>query len=77
MHFALRKIGVVVMAGCLFFFCCCEKHDVGEMPEVQSEQPDFANRFERPLIAPEQTSTPPSAPPKPTPAEFFPKSTPR
>ena len=54
----------------LFLFCSCDRHQPGEMPEVQR------NKLEEAKSAPaekaETTATSPSPTAKPTPAEFFP-----
>jgi hypothetical protein len=37
------RCGVTAVALCLLLFCIsCEKHPLGQMPEVQREQPDPA-----------------------------------
>jgi len=68
MAFLLRKVVVGVATGLLLFCSSCEKHPLGEMPEVQREQLDPAKR------AYGRTSeTEPEKPmSSPTPAEFFP-----
>jgi hypothetical protein len=38
--------GVVALSLCIFFFSTsCEKHPLGQMPEVQREQPDPAKAW--------------------------------
>ncbi len=40
----LRR-GVIAVALCMLLFCLsCEKHPLGQMPEVQREQPDPSTR---------------------------------
>jgi hypothetical protein len=79
MHFAaVRKTGITFAIGALIFCCSCEKHHVGELPEVQRENVDLAKPSEKSSSAWDKTSTSPGPPVKsPTPAEFFPASTPR
>jgi hypothetical protein len=39
------RYGVSAVALCMLLFCIsCEKHPLGQMPEVQREQPDPATR---------------------------------
>jgi len=73
MAFLLRQTLIAVATGLLIFCTSCEKHPLGEMPEVQREQVDPAKKpwdrtsetdFEKYLSSP-------------TPAEFFPESSPR
>jgi hypothetical protein len=54
-------------------FCSCDRHKLGEMPEVQKEHqyPETKSDAE-PAASAAHT---PAA--KPTPADFFPESTPR
>jgi hypothetical protein len=76
MRFSLRKCIAFSACACLILICSCEKHRVGEMPEVQREQVDLASGpKEVPPVAKEKatSSTPPA---RPTPVEFFPESTP-
>jgi hypothetical protein len=70
MSFSFRR-GIAAF-GCAFLalICSCEKHHVGELPE-QSEH-DRALEGKAPETAP-----PPGPSTTATPAEFFPKSTPR
>jgi len=42
MSFSLREGAIAVALGMLLFFISCEKHPLGQMPEVQREQPDPA-----------------------------------
>jgi len=59
--------GVVALSLCIFLFSTsCEKHPVGQMPEVQREQPDPAkassNPKEQNSEAHSTSSTPAEAP---------------
>jgi hypothetical protein len=39
------RYGISAVALCMLLFCIsCEKHPLGQMPEVQREQPDPATR---------------------------------
>jgi hypothetical protein len=71
-----RKSGVIMAIASLIFCCSCEKHHLGEMPEVQKEHVDLARAAKENSGAAKETSTSPTPSAKPTPAEFFPESTP-
>jgi hypothetical protein len=77
MRFSLRKCIAFSACACLIVICSCEKHRVGEMPEVQREQVDVAAAPKKNPDAAAETSTSPMPPVKPTPVEFFPEATPR
>jgi len=72
----LFRAGFVACGIALFLVCSCEKHHVGEMPEVQREQVDLASGPKEVPPAAEERSASPVPPAKSTPAEFFPESTP-
>jgi hypothetical protein len=63
---------LAALAGCLIFFNSCERHQVGELPELQKEHlhPLDAGQSE----AAEAHSTPASS--ETTPVNFFPSPTP-
>ncbi|OLC27100.1 MAG: hypothetical protein DME20_11545 [Verrucomicrobia bacterium] len=63
-----RQIIVAVSIGMVLFCASCEKHRLGEMPEVQREQSDPAKRVwpEGSEMKSEKSAS------SPTPAEFFP-----
>jgi len=63
-----RQIIVAVWIGMLLFCASCEKHRLGEMPEVQREQSDPAKRV---WSEASETKSEKSVS-SPTPAEFFP-----
>jgi hypothetical protein len=42
-HF-LRRGVIVVALGILLFCISCEKHPLGQMPDVQREQPDLTKK---------------------------------
>jgi hypothetical protein len=67
MRFFLRKCIAFSACASLIIICSCEKHHVGELPEVQKERVDLKSASE---AAPPAVSPTPVA--KPTPAEFFP-----
>lgn len=77
MRFSLRKCIALSACPCLIFLFSCEKHHVGEMPEVQREQVDVAGAPKKNPEAAAETSTSPMPSVKPTPVEFFPETTPR
>jgi hypothetical protein len=72
MHFGVRQIAATVSTAALIFCCSCEKHHLGEDPEVQKEPGESDENSS----APKETSASPSATTSPTPVEFFPESTP-
>jgi len=60
----------------LIFICSCEKHRVGELPDVQKEHVDLAAQAAKSSSPSSKRSTSPSPSSTLTPAEFFPESTP-
>ena len=67
----LRQVVFDVLIGLLLLCTSCEKHPLGEMPDVQREQVDPAKTWSKTgKIDSEKPSS------SPTPAEFFPESTP-
>ncbi|MFZ0915856.1 MAG: hypothetical protein WAN04_03100 [Candidatus Udaeobacter sp.] len=44
MRVSLAKAASILCATAVIAVCSCEKHPVGQMPEVQREQPDPATR---------------------------------
>jgi hypothetical protein len=58
MAFFLRQGVIAVALGTLLFFISCEKHPLGQMPDVQREQPDPAKVWSH---ATEKNSDEPSA----------------
>jgi hypothetical protein len=68
MRFSLRKCIAFSACASLIIICSCEKHHVGELPEVQKERVDAKSTTEAtPSVS---ASLKPVA--TPTPAEFFP-----
>jgi hypothetical protein len=63
MTFSLGEALTAITLGLLVFCTSCEKHPLGQMPEVQREQVDPAEKME-----PEKSSS------SPTPVEFFPRN---
>jgi hypothetical protein len=76
MHFGVRHVAASISAAALIFCCSCEKHRVGEDPEAQKERVDELKGSEENSSASKETSASSSATVSPTPAEFFPESTP-
>jgi hypothetical protein len=74
MHFGVRQIVAAISAAALIFFCSCEKHSVGEDPEIQKERADKSKGEN--IGAPNKADVPEAGMKSPTPAEFFPKTTP-
>jgi hypothetical protein len=74
MRFPLRRVALLSAAGALVFFCSCDKHHVGELPEVQKEHVDIeaGSHAAPPAHSPEAAD----ASATPTPADFFPQSSP-
>jgi hypothetical protein len=70
MAFLLRRIGIALVTALVLFCSSCEKHPLGEIPEVQREQVDPAKAWSQ---ASEMDSEKSSS--SPTPAEFFPAKT--
>jgi len=67
MTFLLREIVGVIAISLLLFCASCEKHSLGEMPEVQREQVDPAKAWSQTSEMDSEKSSS-----SPTPAEFFP-----
>ena len=67
MRVSVGKSVCVLSATAVMAICSCEKHPLGEMPEVQREQVDPEKAWSK---ANEMESAKPSS--SPTPAEFFP-----
>jgi hypothetical protein len=77
MRFSFRRIATVLGVAALIFCCSCEKHHVGELPEAQRERVDLASAPDENLDMVKERLTSPAPSIKPTPAEFFPESSPR
>ena len=76
MHFGVREIAAAISIAALIFCCSCEKHHLGEDPEVQKEHVDLAGGAEENPSAIQEASPSATVKTSPTPAEFFPESTP-
>jgi len=76
MHFAFRGTGILLAVGAILFCCSCEMHHLGEDPQVQREHVDLVSgsKEDSDIVKEVPASPMPSA--KPTPAEFFPETTP-
>jgi hypothetical protein len=68
MGLSLGKTIVLFVCTTVFLLCSCDKHQVGEYPEVQRELTDTSQPAS--VAEPPAASSTPAA--KPTPAEFFP-----
>ena len=76
MHFGVREIAAAFSAAALIFCCSCEKHHLGEDPEVQKEHVDVAGGSEENSATSKENAESPAATASSTPVEFFPESTP-
>jgi hypothetical protein len=76
MLFGVRETAAAISTAALIFCCSCEKHHLGEDPEVQTENMGEPKAGEENVAAPKNADVQESATPKPTSAEFFPGSTP-
>jgi len=79
MRCSLRQLAVVSSAVTLLFFCSCERHHPDELPVEKHAKPaadkhGHAGHGEKRDHSVEPSRT---APVSPTPAQFFPESTPR
>ena len=76
MPLGVREVAATISATALIFCGSCEKHRLGEDPEVQKEQVgEGKSSGERPA-AENQADTSESPTLKATPVQFFPESTP-
>ena len=66
MGFFFRQGVIAVLLGMLLLCVSCEKHPIGQMPEVQREQPDPAKVWSNAKKGSEESST------SSTPAESVP-----
>ena len=66
MGFFFRQGVISVLFGMLLFCVSCEKHPIGQMPEVQREQPDPAKVWSDAKKRSDESST------SPAPAEVVP-----
>jgi hypothetical protein len=73
MRVSVAKAAFVLGAAAVIAICSCEKHPLGEIPEVQREQVDPATKSRSAVN--ETDSDKPSS--SATPAEFFPSPSPR
>jgi hypothetical protein len=72
MQFSLRKCIAFSAYVVLPLFCSCDKHELGQMPEVQREKTAANDKAE---TAP-SAAAPESPGAKPTPVDFFPATKP-
>jgi hypothetical protein len=64
----MRFVFGFAAAAMLSLFCSCDKHHVGELPEVQKEHVDLADK---PNESAERSTSSAESEKSPTPAEFF------
>jgi hypothetical protein len=77
MRFFLGKSVAVLASAALIVVCSCEKHRLGEMPEVQREHVELARASDEVELVPVSGKSEATSPNHtPTPAEFFPEKTP-
>jgi hypothetical protein len=74
MCLGIRHLVGAVSVGALIFCCSCEKHPVGEDPEVQQERVDEAKGGGDNAAASNEANVVEKV--TPTPAQFFPENTP-
>jgi hypothetical protein len=78
MHFGFRQIVAAISGAAVILSCSCEKHRLGEDPEVQKERASVESASGENPGATKERSTSEATPARtsPTPAEFFPETTP-
>jgi hypothetical protein len=76
MHFGVRELAAALSAGALIFCSSCEKHHLGEDPEVQKEHADAVGGSEENSNETKSSSESPTATASPTPVNFFPENSP-
>jgi hypothetical protein len=78
MRFEFRQIIAAISGAAVIFCCSCEKHRLGEDPEVQKERTNIESASEENPRPTKERSTSEASPARtsPTPAEFFPETTP-
>jgi len=57
MRVSLAKAASILCATAVIAVCSCEKHPLGQMPEVQREQPDPAKVWSNAKKGSEESST--------------------
>jgi hypothetical protein len=75
MRFCSRDCAALLACALLVLTGSCDKHHVGEMPEVQREHVELAGKSKEGAPAARSTSSSPS--PTLTPADFFRATKPR
>jgi hypothetical protein len=76
MHFGFRQIIAAISGAAVIFCCSCEKHPLGQDPEVQREKMNVESASGQNPGATKERSTSPSPTPSPTAVEFFPETSP-
>jgi hypothetical protein len=64
---------VILACASVVIICSCEKHRVGEFPEVQKEHVELAKPGGEAAPAANESKASSTHGPSPTPAEFFPE----
>jgi hypothetical protein len=77
MRLDFRTAGVIFAVGAILFCCSCEMHHLGEDPQVQREHVDLVSGSSEDSDIVKEVPASPMPSTKPTPAEFFPESSPR
>jgi hypothetical protein len=76
MRFSPEKCVAIFASAFLILICSCEKHRLGEMPEVQREHVELAKATDDTVPLTEESKPSSELKATPTPAEFFPEKTP-
>src|SRR5437764_6340214 len=77
MHFGVRHAAAAAVSTAALIFCCsCEKHHLGEDPEVQKEHVDVSGGVEETPSATQDGSPSTTATASPTPVDFVHETTP-
>lgn len=71
MRFLLGRCAAILAGIAVMVICSCEKHHVGEIPEVQKEHSDPAQESGQTEPRRGEMRVPSTPPAAPTPAEFF------
>jgi hypothetical protein len=76
MRFSLLKCVAIFACTSLVLICSCEKHSVGEFPDVQRDLVDHKKKAVEAGVSPAPHKADATTKASPTPAEFFPETTP-
>ena len=72
MRFYFERFASILFAVAVILICSCEKHHVGEMPDVQKEHAEGGAESKAAAGEESTVEKPPVPKATPTPAEFFP-----